>query len=156
MHTRGARITLPARSPTIEQPHSGAERTPVALRRPQLDGLRAAAITCVLLYHFGGATARRLGLGPIGVHLFFVISGFLITGRLLAGRDAVAAGRARIADVLRDYFSRRALRILPIYLLSIAVAAAVGMPTARTDWPWLLSFTGNFRTMYTGHFLGYF
>ncbi|HEX2188745.1 MAG TPA: acyltransferase, partial [Longimicrobiaceae bacterium] len=130
-------------------------RTPPAQRRVQLDGLRAVAVGLVLVHHFGGPASGFVDLGSIGVHLFFVISGFLITGKLLAGRDAVAAGRTTRAGVLRDYYWRRALRILPIYLLVIAVGAAVGMPNVRADWPWLLTFTGNLRTAQTGHFLGF-
>jgi hypothetical protein len=53
--------------------------------RSQLDGLRAIAIGLVGIEHFGGPWIREhfpIGAGPLGVHLFFVLSGFLITRNL--------------------------------------------------------------------------
>ena len=88
-------------------------------RQPGLDLLRALAIIVVTIYHaalFGFKTPGRFDrFGWIGVDLFFVLSGYLIGGQLLA---PVARGR----DLeLGRFFARRALRILPAYFVVLAI-----------------------------------
>ena len=63
--------------------------------RPQLDGLRAIAIGLVGVEHFGGPWLREhfpIGAGALGVNLFFVLSGFLITRNLLSRLAKAPAG----------------------------------------------------------------
>jgi peptidoglycan/LPS O-acetylase OafA/YrhL len=85
---------------------------------PALDGLRALAILAVLWHHaLPRAESGWLGRGHVGVRLFFALSGFLITARLLAERRAtgeVALGR---------FWMRRALRIFPLYYAVLALFA---------------------------------
>jgi peptidoglycan/LPS O-acetylase OafA/YrhL len=81
-------------------------------RNAALDGLRGVAILLVLLSHFGGAVSLTKW-GWVGVDLFFVLSGFLITGILL---DAEGA-----EGVLRSFYIRRVLRIWPLYLSALVV-----------------------------------
>ncbi|MEO6627595.1 MAG: acyltransferase family protein, partial [Aquihabitans sp.] len=69
---------------------------------PALDGLRAVAVAAVVAFHLG-----RLGGGFIGVDVFFVISGFLITRLLLAERER--SGRV----ALGAFWGRRFRRLLP-------------------------------------------
>ena len=88
-------------------------------RQPGLDLLRALAIIVVVIYHaalFGFKLPGRVDrFGWIGVDLFFVLSGYLIGGQLLAplARDQrISLGR---------FFARRALRIMPAYFVTLAV-----------------------------------
>src|SRR5438045_1854706 len=72
--------------------------------RPDLEGLRGVAILLVLLFHAGLPLTTG---GFVGVDVFFVLSGFLITGLLIRERER----RGRID--LRAFYARRARRILP-------------------------------------------
>ena len=99
-----------------------------ARHRPALDGVRALAVAGVVTYHVG---ALWLPGGFLGVDLFFVLSGFLITGILIDQIDR--DGRIAFAT----FFARRARRLLPaLYLLLIVVcawAAFVAVPAAIGD-----------------------
>lgn len=108
---------------------------------PALDGLRALAILLVIWVHIPGevlgrsmAFARATVLpGYLGVDIFFVLSGFLITRILLADR---ARGKP-----LRSFLLRRMVRIFPIYyLLLLIVAFWRGGP----ELPWCFAYLGNF------------
>lgn len=110
---------------------SGDESGPSPHRstfRPDIEGLRAVAVLAVLAFH---AEIPGLAGGFIGVDVFFVISGYLITGLLV--REAVTTGRIRLGD----FFSRRARRLLPsaaVVLAAVAVAGAwLTVPLRRTD-----------------------
>jgi len=97
---------------------------------PELDSIRGLAILAVLFYHglywkvdlspfspFARVVLNTFRLGRLGVSLFFVLSGFLITGLLLDSRDR--------PDYYWRFYVRRALRILPAYLLTIVVLASL-------------------------------
>jgi peptidoglycan/LPS O-acetylase OafA/YrhL len=79
-------------------------------RFPGLDGLRALAATMVIFFHFGGPNWTWLS-GWVGVYIFFVLSGFLITTLLLREQDRTG----RIS--LSNFYIRRVFRILPPYLV---------------------------------------
>jgi peptidoglycan/LPS O-acetylase OafA/YrhL len=84
--------------------------------RPDIDGLRAIAIIGVVLFH---AFPKAFRGGFVGVDVFFVISGFLITSILLRSEGFKGAW-------LRDFYYRRAIRILPALTLMVATCAAAG------------------------------
>lgn len=95
-------------------------------RLPSLDGLRAVSITLVVVYHLWGTRFDRyLGsLGNLGVRVFFVISGFLITGILLNELESTNS------ISLKQFYARRALRIFPafyVYCIAAGVIAAAGL-----------------------------
>lgn len=85
---------------------------------PHVQGLRAIAVLFVVLYHFWPA---RLPGGYVGVDVFFVISGFLITGHLM--RELTSTGRIRLGQ----FWARRARRLLPASLLVLLVCALVAL-----------------------------
>jgi len=79
---------------------------------PALDGLRAIAIVAVMIYH---ASPSLMPGGFAGVELFFVLSGFLITGLLL--REQQCHGRIHLGF----FYARRVLRLLPALLLMLTI-----------------------------------
>ncbi|HET8928844.1 MAG TPA: acyltransferase family protein [Microbacterium sp.] len=81
---------------------------------PHVQGLRAIAVIFVVLYHFWPG---RLPGGYVGVDVFFVISGFLITGHIM--RELTATGGVRLAQ----FWARRARRLLPASLLVLVFCA---------------------------------
>jgi peptidoglycan/LPS O-acetylase OafA/YrhL len=92
------------------------DRAPPA-RIHNLDALRALAVLLVVVFHF-----RLLAVGWIGVWIFFVISGFLISRILLQYR-----ARFGLGEYLGVFYVRRALRIFPIYYLYIALWSIVAL-----------------------------
>ncbi len=83
---------------------------------PHVQGLRAIAVLAVVLYHFWPA---RFSGGYVGVDVFFVISGFLITAHLM--RELSATGTVRLGQ----FWARRARRLLPASLLVLLFCAIV-------------------------------
>lgn len=103
-------------------------------RIPELDGIRALAILPVMCVH----TSARLTGGFLGVDLFFVLSGFLITSLLLEEHRRTGAIH------LGRFFARRALRILPPMVVCIALAAAFwSRGDFASAWPAALFFYAN-------------
>ena len=104
-------------------------------RMPELDTIRGIAVLLVLFFHGFGFRYGPEGLsgfpklfiaatlpGWIGVNLFFVLSGFLITGILLDTKSK--------ANYYQSFYTRRALRILPLYYAVLALLAVL----TRTGW----------------------
>jgi peptidoglycan/LPS O-acetylase OafA/YrhL len=129
-------------------------------RIPSLDGLRAISIALVFAHHVAGtpysplpaAVANHLALGELGVRVFFVISGFLITGLLLKELDKNQHIR------LGRFYFRRTMRIFPPYyafVLALVVLQAMGWVELLGGDVWhALIYTSNYhpvRSWYTGH-----
>ncbi|MCC6792341.1 MAG: acyltransferase [Thermomicrobiales bacterium] len=120
------------------------EETLTRRRLPALDGLRAVAVFLVMLFHFGHPIP-----GDLGVTLFFVLSGFLITRLLLIELH----GTGTIA--IRAFYLRRTLRIVPafsVYLLLIMLIAPMG----ERQWTFesvlsAATYTKNYVNAFTGH-----
>ena len=125
-------------SETAERPSGSVLRA----KMPELDALRGIACLMVLFFHgFGNRyvpehlnAIERLfvhacGYGFTGVNLFFVLSGFLITGILLETRQR--------PDYYRRFYIRRALRILPLYygvLVLLVVVSKAGLTDRPLSW----------------------
>lgn len=85
--------------------------------RPDIDGLRAVAVLAVVIFHIN---AGLMPGGFVGVDIFFVISGYLITGNILKGQ---ASNRG---FSWAEFYRRRALRILPVLFVVILATLVVG------------------------------
>ena len=133
-------------------------------RIPALDGLRGIAVLLVMIYHFSYAWgfsaspvvtvyARLSGVGWMGVDLFFVLSGFLITGILhdCRGRDGYFS----------SFFARRSLRIFPLYYAFVLLVlplsvwlqtgdAAPAVAALRDRGGWYLGYAVNFMVALDG------
>jgi peptidoglycan/LPS O-acetylase OafA/YrhL len=118
-------------------------------RRRDIQGLRAVAVGLVVAAHAG---VPGLTGGFIGVDVFFVISGFLITSMLLS------EGRRTDRIGLRDFYARRARRILPaatlVLIATLAYVSFVGSlartEQSRTDALWSAGFLANVHFARTG------
>jgi len=156
------------------RPYPGLDLTGgagAAHRIPLLDGLRGYAVLLVLVYHFAApfresadtAAAfvyRIISFGWTGVDLFFVLSGFLITGILFDAKGS--------AGYFRTFYMRRALRILPLYYGALAaiffLPRMVDSPTADrfttpfSDQIWYWVYLQNFHIMpgEVAQFIGHF
>lgn len=133
------------------RPASSSVQPPASRKssfRPDVQGLRAFAVVAVVLGHITGYPSG----GFVGVDIFFVISGFLITGLLL--REHEKTGRISFSE----FYKRRAKRILPasiLVLIVTSVSAYLLLPKTRgestlIDAVWSLFFAGNWRFASTG------
>src|SRR5258707_431072 len=111
--------------PAREKPCASADwpmlSTPSDRYRPDIDGLRAIAVTLVANFH---AFPEALPGGFIGVDIFFVISGFLITGIIVRELD-------QERFILLGYYNRRIRRIFPAFIVVLCATLLVG-------WLWML------------------
>ena len=135
---------------------------PEARHLPALDGLRGLAILLVLFHHFTilvPSTPAEAGLkrvsavGAYGVDLFFVLSGFLVTGILLRTK-----GRP---GFLKNFYMRRILRIFPLFYLLLAAVFLIlpqldflkgNWHVNPGDWAWYAFFASNFLVALKGNF----
>ena len=141
-------MAAPALAPSDDARIAGALRRTM----PSLDGLRGLAIGGVLASHFLGGWPRAaagdrafiavVGLGWSGVDLFFVLSGFLITGILV---DTLGA-----AGWWRAFLARRTLRIFPLYYLALALFWWAGPMAGLID-AWTLRRWGWWYWTYLGN-----
>ncbi|MGD0540148.1 MAG: acyltransferase [Tepidisphaeraceae bacterium] len=122
--------------------------------RIQLDAIRAMAVILVMVQHFDPGTIHWIELGFAGVRVFFVLSGFLITGILLRARQMAEIDRVSKWRVLRNFYARRFLRIFPVYYLVILLTWLAGIGPMRESVGWHLSYLSNiyFFKRGTGNF----
>jgi peptidoglycan/LPS O-acetylase OafA/YrhL len=90
-----------------------------------------------MAFHFVPGVDRYAPLGAIGVRLFFVLSGFLITRILLQSRTWP------MGHALRIFYARRALRIFPVFYLVLALAAIINIGPVRQTIGWHVSYLTN-------------
>ena len=112
---------------------------------PALDGVRAIAIILVMLFHY----YYLVEIGWVGVQLFFVLSGFLITSILLNEKNKT------LGVYLKRFYWRRSLRIFPIYYLYIILVGIVFLATNFPEnynvlAPYLYTYTFNYLPLKEG------
>jgi len=120
---------------------------------PQLDTLRAFAVGTVFLHHW-----RTHGFDyPLvsGVHLFFVLSGFLITGILLDARKQNETAQGPwLGYTLKAFYLRRFLRIAPLYVAALAIATYFDVAELRRTWPWHAAYLSNYYIFFKNDWIG--
>lgn len=151
-------------APSLRARAPAPVRAPARRTVPELDGLRGIAILLVFLTHFiamqipaqasgvDGATRWIARFGWTGVDLFFVLSGFLITGILLDTREKT--------HYWRNYAARRCLRIFPLYYGALVLVMVVlpiatrwtepQFQTLRENQVWYWTYTVNFLQVIKG------
>lgn len=121
-----------------------------------LDGIRGLGVILVLFYHYGASASvlgldyvilRLTGIGWSGVDLFFVLSGFLITGILYDSKTR--------PNYFKNFYARRTLRIFPLYYVAaitvILLAVITGYGLLGGSNPlWILLYVGNFQMAIEG------
>ena len=90
------------------------------------------------------------------MRLFFVLSGFLITGILLASRQNLATTGGTRAHAFRQFYIRRALRIFPLYYAVVFLGLIFNADNAREFAPWLLTYTINIKMAAQGWYIDNF
>ncbi len=152
-HGAQTTFTLPIRFPDCcPFPIVASEMTSTLPGAPRaayyiaLDGLRAIAVIMVFFQHYGAGHALIFGWGWTGVDIFFVLSGFLITGILYDSQSKVHR--------YRDFYIRRTLRIFPLYYFVWAVVVLLA-PFAHWQWNmrWALwpAYLGNYARFFFLH-----
>lgn len=168
---RSASAALPAAPPV--GPAASAQRRPTRAEEeagdpgargfryiPGLDGIRAIAVLAVIIYHSGTSWMGESWLpgGFLGVDVFFVLSGFLITSLLLSEREKT--GRVDF----KQFYLRRARRLLPALFTMLALTAVLALTVARdaaaqmyhdaiaaifyvTNWAYIFSDTSYFEAI---------
>ena len=109
-----------------------------ANRIPSLDGLRALAIMLVIVGHLWGGMGAPVFLSAFGVHIFFVLSGYLITS--LLQKEQAREGRIN----LLAFYQRRCFRIFPAAFAYILIIAAVS-PASRSGLIYAATYTVSYH-----------
>lgn len=120
----------------------------------QLDGIRFVAVAMVLFDHWMSGRVE-LPLGALGVTIFFVLSGFLITRILLASKDKLSnEPNGGLGKYMKTFYIRRTLRIFPVYYLTLFVLYAVNEPPVRRTFGWLALYATNLYMAYFTTWMG--
>jgi peptidoglycan/LPS O-acetylase OafA/YrhL len=112
---------------------------------PRMDGLRAICVLMVLTEHL----FRGVGQGGLGVTVFFVISGYLITTILISYADSMP-----LWDAAAKFYWRRILRLFPAFYVSILLAVLLDLSDMREDWWVDALYLTNFKVAADGAWSG--
>jgi peptidoglycan/LPS O-acetylase OafA/YrhL len=120
----------------------------------QIDSLRAIAVTMVFLYHWLPSVVlfQDWHLGSLGVSVFFVLSGFLITKILLTEKEKIDNNKQTLASAFKLFYARRTLRIFPIYYLLLLFLFALNFQEVRSEILWHATYSSNILYFLNGTF----
>ncbi len=119
---------------------------------PALDSVRGIAIILVLVQHWleeGFWLNDYIPNGVIGVSLFFVLSGFLITGTLVRQKEKQDKGDTSIIMLWKDFLFKRFYRIVPAYYFTLIVIVLLDVPDIKESIGWHLTYLSNFYFLRT-------
>jgi peptidoglycan/LPS O-acetylase OafA/YrhL len=121
---------------------------------PQLDALRAIAVLLVIIHHWlpHKSVLNFLPNGRLGVNIFFVLSGFLITSILLKGKKQAEKQQVTTGDLFKTFYIRRTLRIFPIYYLFLLILWFIKDADVRQDGVYYWTYTSNYLFYNQGMF----
>ena len=120
----------------------------------EFDSIRALAVLLVIIHHWlpdDHFLNRYLPNGLIGVTVFFVLSGFLITRILLEQKKTADTGNIKKGTALKNFIARRSLRIFPIYFLMLIVLYLIHNQEVRNNAIYYFTYTSNilyYKTQY--------
>ena len=120
----------------------------------QLNGIRFIAVLLVLLDHWLIPINPFSFLGHLGVVIFFVLSGFLITRILFQNADDCRQNHSSILVKIIRFMYRRSLRIFPIYFLLLLIGLVFSLSNFKNLWPYLVFYLPNFYIMTKATWLG--
>jgi peptidoglycan/LPS O-acetylase OafA/YrhL len=112
----------------------------------QFDSIRAIAVLLVIVHHWLSENhiLNFLPNGALGVNIFFVLSGFLITGILLKSKQQVEQQGLKKVTLFKNFYVRRTLRIFPNYYLLLLVFWIINDPAIQKDGIYYFTYTSNF------------
>lgn len=118
-----------------------------------LDGFRFLAVFLVLIDHWSG---DKVGFPSsyLGVCLFFVLSGFLITGIILKAKAKDEQSNVSHWQSIKTFYIRRTLRIFPLYYLVLFMLFIFNVKAVRDKIVWLILYSSNIYIAKVGHWLG--
>jgi peptidoglycan/LPS O-acetylase OafA/YrhL len=120
----------------------------------QLNGIRFIAVFLVLIDHWLIPLNPFSFLGHLGVVIFFVLSGFLITRILFENADSCRYNRSSPFVKMIRFIYRRSLRIFPIYFLLLIIGSFFSLSNFKDVSIWLISYTPNFYIITHNKWIG--
>ena len=130
-----------------------SSKLPGGQHMPQLDGLRTLAVGAVIWSHWVPACQFGFEWGLMGVNLFFVLSGFLITGILLDSRAGTERPSGRWFAI-RQFYTRRVLRIFPLFYMTLALLVLLNIRPVRQTLGWHVCYLSNVYFFRQGAWVG--
>ena len=112
----------------------------------QIDSLRFISVSLVLISHWlsGSLFFEKLNLGAIGVEMFFVISGFLISLQLYKYKSDIDTKISSLKNTIKVFYIRRILRIFPLYYFTLIIATLINKGELQDALIWNFTYTTNF------------
>ncbi len=119
----------------------------------QLNGIRFVAVFLVLVDHWF-AEKLPIPLGHLGVVIFFVLSGFLITRILFLNAEDCRKNNQSYVLKIKNFIIRRSLRIFPIYFFICLIGLILNISPIRDNWIWMLTYTPNWYIIFYQQWMG--